>query len=73
MGKIYTDWEKHAKTAEHRLWEGWEGGEERDCTWGREARKRLNETRTIQNVTNSTDNCSLWQYSAYVQAKIWLE
>jgi len=55
------------KTCEDSRTEGGGGEKERDCTWGLEARKRLNETRTIQNVTNSTDNCSLGQYSGYVR------
>jgi hypothetical protein len=62
-GKIYTEWEKHAKTAEQWFGggagRGGAGEKERDCTWGREATKSLNETRNFQNVTNSTDNCSL--------------
>jgi hypothetical protein len=58
MGKIYTEWEKHAKTAEQRL--GEEGEEkELDCTWNREATKSLNEKRNFKNVTSSTGNFRL--------------
>jgi len=56
-GKSIPNGKKHANTAELRLGQG--EGKERDCIWGREATKRLNETRTFQNVTNSIDNCSL--------------
>lgn len=49
------------KTCEDSRTEVGRGEEEkeRDCTWNREATKSSNETRTFQNVTNSTGNFSL--------------